>query len=217
MFASDHLTTNFVRQEMFDKVFGIPKSCLEVYKGLDAKKDEFEQLQHASLTLPRKYLVGSSLISLADIYVSTLRRNMSNKMFQTETWTQIEDLSSFFELEITRAVAETLFGSALIKQYPKIAQDFWKLETNIQHFLPGLPRLTVSGVYGIRDRLLENFKKWLQATHGGTDFGKIGQDDPVWDESRGSKYVQERDTVLAGMPSFNYQARAAEMLGMLYR
>jgi hypothetical protein len=142
---------------------------------------------------------------------------MSNKMFQLDTWTQIEDLWSFFEIDITRACNEALFGSQLMKQYPKVTQDFWKLQANVEHFIPGLPRFTVSGIYEVRDRVLERLEKWLQATHGGEDFAKLGKNDPDWDESRGSKYFQERDQVLSTLSSFGYQSRAAETLGVMQR
>ena len=211
------MTTNFQRAEMYDKVFGAAKVTIESYKNLGLNSDETDQINHAHFDLPRKYLTGSSLVSLADVYISAFRRNMSNKMFQLDSWTQIEDLWSFFEIEITRATNETLFGSALLKQYPKITQDFWKLEANVENFLPGMPRLTVSGVYDVRDKLLEGLTKWLQATHGGTDFAKVGKNDPEWDASKGSKYFQERDEVFSKMASFNYQSRASEALSVMQR
>ena len=215
--ASDKATTNFQRAEMYDKVFGVSRVALQSYKSLGIESEQTRQINYAHFDLPQKYLTGTSLASLADIYISAFRRNMSNKMFQQDSWTQIEDLWSFFEIEITRAANETLFGSALMKHYPKITQDFWKLDSNIEHFLPGLPRLTVSGVYELRDKVLEGLKKWLQATHGGTDFAKFEKDDSEWDESRGSKYFQERDAVFSGMPSHDYQSRAAEALSTMQR
>lgn len=214
--ASDQMTTVFERAEVFDKVFGAPRATLDSYNGFRTSEDT-TQVNHAHFGLPQKYLTGSSLLSLAELYISAFRRNMSNKMLQLDSWTQIEDLWSFLEIEITRATNETLFGAALMKEYPKINQDFWKLQANVEQFLPGLPRFTVSGIYDVRDRILAGLKKWLQATHGGTDFARIDTDDPEWDERRGSKYFQERDQVFTKMYSFNYQARAAEALGMMQR
>jgi hypothetical protein len=217
LLESDQLTSTFQRAEMFDKILGAPKAAIESYKNPRIKSEESERINRAHFDLPRKYLTGSSLVLLADIYISAFRHNMSNKMFQVDSWTQIQDLWSFFEIEITRATNEMLFGSALMKQYPKVTQDFWKLDANVEHFLPGLPRFTVSGVYDIRDRILEGLKEWLQATHGGTDFAKIGKDDPEWDDKRGSKYFQERDEVLSRLPFSNYQSRAAEALSVMQR
>jgi hypothetical protein len=214
---SERLTTNFQRIEVYDKVLGTPKPTLQSYGHLATDSEEFNQINNAHFNLPQKYLTGPALVSLVDVYISTFRHNMSNKMFQVESWTQVEDFWSFFQTEITRATTETLFGSALLKQYPKVTQDFWKFEAFVEHFLPGLPRLTVSSGYDVRDRLLEGLKKWLQATHGGTDFARAGEDDPIWDGTRGSRYIQERDEVFSKMPSFNYKARAAEILSVMQR
>jgi hypothetical protein len=215
--ASERVTTDFERVEVYDKVLGAPKSTLQTYKNLVADKEAFSRINSAHYDLPQKHLTGPALVSLANIYTSALSRNMSNKMFQLDSWTQIEDFWSFFETEITRVTIETLFGTALLKQYPKITQDFWKFQANVEHFIPGLPRFAVSSVDDVRDRILEGIKKWLQTTHGGTDFAKIGKDDPVWDESRGSKYIQERDEIFSKMPAFNYQGRAVEVLSVVQR
>ncbi|KAF2686921.1 cytochrome P450 [Lentithecium fluviatile CBS 122367] len=213
--AMGQLTTNFERAEVYDKVLGTPKPTIECYRRHATKSEESDQINIAHFDLPQRYLTGPALHLLADKYIAIFRHNMSNKMFQIDSWTQIEDLWSFFQIEITRATTEMLFGSTLLKQYPKVSQDFWKLEANTEHFLPGLPRFTVSSVYDVRDRLLEGLKKWLQATHGGTDFAKIDEDDPVWDENKGSKFIQERDGIFSEMPSFNYKSRAAEILNVM--
>jgi hypothetical protein len=216
IFTSDRTTTAFECAEVYDKVLGASKANIENYKLLH-NSDDTDQLNHAHFRLQQKYLTGVSMSSLADIYISAFQRNMSNKMFQLDSWTQIEDLWSFFEIDITRTCNETLFGSLLMKQYPKVTQDFWKLQANVENFLPGLPRFTVSGIYEVRDRVLEGLKKWLETTHGGEDFAKVGKDDPEWDESRGSKYFQERDQVLSTLPSFDHHSRAAEALGVMQR
>lgn len=112
---------------------------------------------------------------------------------------------------------ETLFGSALIKGQPKLVRDYWDFQSRTGEFIPGLPRFTISSAVPSRDRLLDGIKKWLQMAHGGTDFAQINDSDPVWDEKRGSKLIQECDATFAQIPSFNYQARASECLRIIHK
>ncbi|KAF2643967.1 putative cytochrome-like protein P450 [Massarina eburnea CBS 473.64] len=201
--------------EFYSKVLDAPKEAVDCYKSVGAGAEQNGKLHHARVAVPEKYFTGAALKSLTDTYISIFRRNMSNKMFQVDSWTQIEDFWSFFEIDITRATTETLFGSALLKQYPKLARDLWDFNSAIEEFLPGLPQFMVSSSVVPRDRLLNALKKWLQEKHGGTDFAKLDDQDPMWDEGKGSKFIQERDHVFANLPSFNYQARAVESLGVL--
>lgn len=198
-----------------DRVLGSPKEAVKIYQGIGTGHEDSKQVEYAQLALPQKYLTHMPLISLAEVYISTLRRNLSNKMFQVKTWTQIENVWSFFQIEITRAATETLFGSALLKQYPKVVHDFWKFAANHDDLEWVLPQFRMSSTDGIRDQLEENLKKWLQTTHGGPDFAELGDEDPIWDAQKGSRFIQERDQVFANLPSFNYQARAAETLGII--
>ncbi|KAF1962243.1 cytochrome P450 [Byssothecium circinans] len=203
--------------EFYTKVLDAPPDAINYYKSVARRDTEGDKVHHAHVTIPRKYFTGPALKALTDTYISIFRRNMSNKMFQVNSWTQIEDLWSFFEIDITRAMTETLFGSALLKQYPKLAQDLCDFNSKIEEYLPGLPRFMVSASAAPRDRLLAQLKKWLQEKHGGTDFAKIDERDPMWDENKGSKYIQERDNVFANCPAFNYQGRAVESLSVLQR
>lgn len=206
------MTARALHVQIFDKVMGSPKEALLLYGGIGEGSDEVE---HAHLTLPRQYFSGTQLTPMADVYVSTFRRNFSNKMFQTKTWTEIEDLWSFFQNEITRATIETIFGSAILKQYPRLVRDFWEFDSNIENFTRGLPRFMMPAAYTARDRLHENLKNWLQSAHKGSDFAKDGDEDPAWDSDMGSKFFQVRDTVFAKIPSLDYRARAAEALAIM--
>jgi len=206
------MTPRALHVQVFDKVMGSPKLALPLYDGIG---EGSEEVSHAHLTVPRLYLSGAPLVPVADIYIQTFRRNLSNKMFQTKSWTEIEDLWGFFQNEITRATIETIFGSTLLKQYPRLVKDFWEFDGNIDNFTRGLPRFMMPSAYTARDRLHENLKKWLQSSHKGEDFAKVGEEDPVWDSNMGSKFFQARDMVFAKIPSLDYHARAAEALAIM--
>jgi hypothetical protein len=183
----------------------------------NAKNANNELDEHARTALAQKYLTGPSLTTMVDHYVSILSRNLNDKMFQRGSWTQIEDFWSFFEQVLTRCSIETHFGSAIFKQYPGLIKDFWKFEDAIDSFIPGMPQLLVLTAHTEpRNRLLQGIGKWLKANHSGSEFAKITAEDPDWDEYKGSKFVQERDDVLA-KTSLDVEARAAEMLSVMHR
>ncbi|KAF2710181.1 putative cytochrome-like protein P450 [Pleomassaria siparia CBS 279.74] len=206
------LTPTSLNIRIYDKAMGSPKEALPLYKG---EGEGCEDISNAHLSLPRQYLSGPPLIPLADIYAATFSRNMNSKMFQTTSWTEIEDLWSFFQNDITKATIETLFGSAIFKQYPKLVKDFWEFDNSIENFTKGLPRSVIPSAYTARDRLHEHLKKWLKLTDDVKEAKKLAEQTPAWDTKMGSQFFQARDDACkrAGM---NYEARAAEALALLH-
>lgn len=212
------LTSRNSIHHMYENLYGSPKDSLKLYAGNNSNEEkETGLLKYVHSILPQKYLTGPSLAPLVDIYVSILSRNLNEKMFQVGSWTQIEDFWSFFHQVICRCTIETLLGSAILKQYPGIVKDYLKFAEAAAGFLPCLPRFLASAAYeGPRDRLLEGVVKWLKANHSGSEFAKIGDEDPVWDEHKGSKFVQERDDVFAKAEGVDLKSRAAEILSVIH-
>ena len=162
-----------------------------------------------------KYLEGSSLATMTNLYTDILSRNMNDKMFQVSSWTQIEDVWSFLEQVLTRCSVELLFGSAILKQYPGLIKDYWKFEEAIQGFLSTDDLFRTPPYKESLDRLWQGVEKWLKVNHSGTEFAKTGPNDADLDEHRGSKFIQELDDMIASsqLPS---EARIAEMLDVLH-
>jgi hypothetical protein len=208
------MTVTDFHADLYEKIMGTPGEFVQIYRDIGKGRKESDAVDHAHLTLPRQYLSGNALIPTADAYIATFRRNMSNKMIQEKSWTEIEDMWSFFENETTRATMETFFGSELLKSYPKIIRDFWEFDKNIEQLFRGLPRFMMPTAYATRDRLLNNLSTWLQSVHPGTDFAKTAEEDPEWDAKLGSKFFQARDALFANN-TFNYEARAAEALSIM--
>jgi hypothetical protein len=207
--APEQWTPKDTENHVNEVIFGYPKA--------GANNANNEKVAHARSALSQKYLTGTSLNTTIDLYASTLSRNLNDKMFQVGSWTLIEDFWSFFEQVLTRCSIETLFGSTIFQQYPGLIKDFWKFEDAIDGFVPGMPRLLLPTAHnGPRDRLLQGMGKWLKATHSGSEFAKINNDDPDWDVYKGSKFVQERDDVLAKI-GLDVEARAADMLSIVHR
>ncbi|KAF1835135.1 hypothetical protein BDW02DRAFT_496609 [Decorospora gaudefroyi] len=200
--ASKQLTAHATGSRIHDIIFGA--------------SEHYEATKHARADLTRKYLTGASLTTMTDIYVSILSHNLNDKMFQVDSWTQIEDFWSFLQQVLTRCSIETLFGSAILKTYPGLIKDYGRFEDAVESFIPGMPRLLLSAPYDEPlTRLLHGMEKWLMANHSGSEFAKISDDDPDWDEYKGSKFIQEHDDHCAKVP-LPLEARTAEMLNIIH-
>lgn len=198
-------------------MFGSPKTALNLYAGEGFAEQDRKAIEYAHTVLLQKHLTGTSLADLMDIYVSNLSRNLNDKMFQIKFWTQIEDFWSFFQQVVTRCTIETFFGSAILKEHPALLKEYWKYDDAVDGYVPGMSRLLMSTTYeGPRDQLLEGIRKWLKTNHSGSDFAKISEEDPIWDEHKGLKFVQERDDVIAKIEGIDLKARAAEILSVMY-
>ncbi|KAH7132575.1 putative cytochrome-like protein P450 [Dendryphion nanum] len=209
------MTTTDLHVRIFDKVMGAPVQAVALYKAVGTGNKQSDEVDHAHITLPRQYFTGTGVAPMANVYIRLMQRNLSTKMFQEKFWTEIEDMWSFFQNEISRATIEMLFGSSLMKQYPKIVRDFWEFDQHVETLSQGLPRFLNSSAHEARDRLRENLQRWLESAHKGSDFAKIGEEDPDWDETMGSKFLQARDSIFANIPSFDSSARAAEALAIM--
>jgi len=208
------------RRGIHEVALGFPKYVEKMYADAAVNKAEIERARAA---ITRKYLEGSSLTTTTNLYAHLLSRNMNDKMFQVGSWTQIEDVWSFFQQVLTRCSIETLFGTQIFKKYPRLTKDLWEFEDAIQGVLPALSWFTMS-LPGIPNpspykepmaRLGQGIYKWLRASHSGTEFAKTGSDDADWDEHRGSKFIQERDGLFAKAP-FSIENRTAEMLDVMH-
>ncbi|KAH7068193.1 cytochrome P450 [Paraphoma chrysanthemicola] len=215
--ASQREHISVARVEMLDKLFATSPDVLNKYSGKGASEAEKPVLENAYVALTQKYLVGESLSALAESYISILSDNLHNKMFQAGTWTQIENSWEFFRQVITRCILESLLGADIFKQYPGIVRDYWTFAEAIEGFLPGMPRYWVpSAANQVRDRLLRGIEKWLKANHSGSDFARLEEGDPLLDNQKGSKFIQERDYVLAKVEGFDMTSRAAEILSIIH-
>lgn len=215
--ASTQLTSDASNVEVAGKLLGSSRNILSFYAGEDGNEAGKEAITHARVTVPQKHLTGTSLTAINNVYISILSSNLNDKMFQVGSWTQVEDSMSFLQQVITRCSMTTLFGSAIFKQYPNIIKDYQKFSETVESFSPGMPRFILPATYEQpRNRLLQGIEKWLRVNHSGSEFAKIGDEDPVWDEYKGSKYIQERDNLFAKIDGVDLKDRAAEILGVMF-
>lgn len=212
--AKDHFRARATKVEAFDKLFGSSKADSHFRK---SEADNQEEIANSF------YISDATIASSADAYVSILSANMHNKMFQHDTWTVIEDFWSFLQLVILRCTIETLFGSALLKQYPRMVRDYISFNAAAEGFMPGMPRLMFSGVSEPRNSLYKGMETWLPTDRGesteGKESDKATSDHSNWDERTGLEFIRERYSSFNDTTKFGDQTRketAAEVLSILH-
>jgi hypothetical protein len=211
------VTPGTARLEVFDKLYGSPQKSLDYYAGRGVSEEEKAIVEYAHVKLTQKYLTGLSLSANVENYITILSENLNDKMFQVGSWTQIEDSWVFLRQVLTRCSLVSLFGKDLFKQYPSVVKDCWEFADAVEGFIPGLPRYWVPGAASqVQQRLHQGIEKWLKANHSGSEFARIAEDDPDFDDLKGSKFIQERDHVLAKLEGMDTKARAAEMLSIMH-
>jgi hypothetical protein len=209
--------------EALDKLFGSPEAAdqLRYSKAPAEKEHEARGIADRNSSIP-----DSALAATIDAYISVLSANMHDKMFQFDSWTRIEDLWSFLQLVLLRCTLDTLFGSALLKHYPRMVRDYLDFNGAVEGYLPGMPRIMISGVGNPRNRLHQGIKSWLGATCDrlrSTDtFSEAGsaKNKPLWDENMGLQPIREHYnacySVVDKLKGSKLQAMAADVLSIIH-
>lgn len=209
--AKEHLTTRAAQVEMFEKLFG-SSDAEERYHLSEVGEQEKEGVGLHSGG-GRFYVSDAALASSIDAFISNLSASMHDKMFQYDTWTGIEDIWSFLQLVLVRCIIQTLFGSALLKQYPRIVRDYLDFNAATEGFIPGMPRIMVHGAAKPRDHLLQGMKKWVEENRPAhNDKAK------AWDENEGLPVIREYVRLCHDTRKFKdnvLRTSAAEMLAVL--
>ena len=221
--APAHLSVTPAEIEALDKLFGSPEAADQLHhsKAPAEKKHEARGTADGNCGIP-----DSTLAATTDAYISVLSANMHDKMFQFDSWTRIEDLWSFLQLVLLRCTLDTLFGSALLKHYPRMVRDYLDFNGAVEGYIPGMPRIMISGVGNPRNRLHQGIKSWLEATRDRlryTDmFSEAGsaENEPLWDENMGLQSIREHYdscySVEDKSKGLKLQAMAADVLSIIH-
>lgn len=186
--ASDHLTARMARAETIDKLYGARDASHHSHQS-GAKNDP--KIDGRSSEEDRVHMSDASLTASVEAFISNLSANMHDKMFQYDTWTSIEDLWSFLQLVIVRCTIHTLFGSALLKQYPRIVRDYLEFNAAAEGFAPGMPRVMLHGAAKPRDRLLQGMGNWASKGSGQSENSNNTDKGRIWDENTGLHVVRD--------------------------
>ncbi|KAF2029796.1 cytochrome P450 [Setomelanomma holmii] len=210
MAASKELDPNpFIHEMILGQMLGSPEETIEFYKNDDG------QMDHVQMKHIRQWVTGTSLISMSKKVYERLNVNIGKEVLQNSDaeWLEIPDLFAFVQDHVTVAITETTMGTDITEQYPKMTEDQWTFMDRSIEMVTGLPRFIIPTAYNARDRLLESIKKWSRKSEALRTAGKA---DPFWDASAGSGLMQERQERYAKSDGFNEDARASQVLGLLF-
>ena len=202
--APEHLDTTAARLELFDKLFGSPEAA-----------GTHKECGTRALARMTCHFSDTTLASINDAYIAILSANMHDKMFQFDSWTRIEDLWSFFQLVLLRCTLMTFFGSALLKQYPRILRDYLDFDAAVEGFVYGMPRIMISTATKPRGRLYQGIMSWLSSNPVGSEHASSAEDELVWDEQQGLRSVHKYVNGHKDLQPDN-KAKAAEILSILH-
>ncbi|KAH7397302.1 cytochrome P450 [Pyrenochaeta sp. MPI-SDFR-AT-0127] len=199
----------FIHKKIMGALMGSPQEAIDHYTS-DKGNTDYIQTTHI-----RKHTTGSNLVSLDHRLFSSLKRSIEEVLSPPfdSAWTDISDLYAFVEHHVTRAIAETLLGSAIIESYPGLVSDLWTHIEYTDHFFMGLPRFLMPAAYAARDRLLENIKQYSKISESLHHQGAVHSE---WDPVAGSSLLQERERLYSEMPGHDEHGRAAQTLGLIY-
>ncbi|KAF2121682.1 cytochrome P450 [Lophiotrema nucula] len=214
--ASKQITPKTFHLTVFEKVLGLPKPAVEIYAADESKCKETKAVNFAHLTLNRKYMSGTALTELTELYVRALRKNLSRMNFDSRRWTTIEDIWAFFRREIPNATIEVILGPSILDMHPDIVGQFWAFDDNLQEYSRRLLRhaLTTSP-YAARDRILGSLKAWISSSQPEIPDTEAITKEAFWNPNTGSKLFRHRDSIFAGIPGMGLDGRASETLGLL--
>ncbi|KAJ8112823.1 hypothetical protein OPT61_g4897 [Boeremia exigua] len=217
--APEHLTTTTSDIETFDKLFGSPN--LERYLKRSRTSNRSDEGKGTRFP-PPSVIPDATLISTTEAYISILSANMHDKMFQLDTWTCIEDLWSFLQLVFVRCTLNTLFGSTLLKKYPRLVRDYLEFEAATEGFVHGMPRLMISGATSSRDRIHQGLRNWMVDMETNRekkqDSGESNAAGSAWSEATGMAFICEhyRAWKVDSSTEGGFKDRAAEILRIIH-
>lgn len=204
-------------------LFGAPSKILHLYEiddsGLSAKpkgstvKPE-ERLNYWLSSINHKYLSGQSLECLSRRFMSIMEHDLDKLQIGSD-WIEILDFYSFLQKLVARTAIETVMGPSILRHYPALVEDYWKVDSNIANFSWQLPKWLIPGAFRIRSHFLENIKRWQQFARGHSDDSETRSND-YFDEVMGSEWMRAREGVYANMPIMDDDSRASVMLGLLF-
>lgn len=221
--APENLTSDAAAIDALDKLFGSPAAADQFRWGPahTGRDSEAEENEDSKFRIP-----DSSLAAATDAYISIISANMHDKMFQFDSWTRIEDFWSFLQLVLLRCTLNALFGSSLLKDYPRLVRDYLTFDEAVEGYMYSTPSIMMRSAGSSRDRLHRGIRSWIKSTWEDsrkTDLfteSRSTKIDPVFDEATGLSFIRKHYDncyhLMDKFQSLKYQAMAADVLGMIH-
>ncbi|PHH62127.1 hypothetical protein CDD81_7558 [Ophiocordyceps australis] len=203
--------------------FGLPERCIKVYRaddsGSGAKPKAGSRVAPDSrvfyathkdllpgLTGPR---LGLFTRRCMDGFANHLEAYIGGDVLDAE-WRA--DLLHLFRHVLGTAMVEAHFGRALLSLREGYMDDLWKVESGLHWFARWVPRVCMPGLYGARDRMIEQLEAWYVYAREHFDEAAIdehGDWDPVW----GCGLGRDRQKTMRGVREHDDRAMASLDVG----
>ena len=175
-------------------------------------EQRIDHLTHISMG---KFIHGPGLRPLAARFTQNILRGFSD-LGINEEWTELPDLYRFVQKCIFDASVPAIFGQHLIQRNPSFCEDFWKFDAAVPDLAKDLPGWLIPGAIKARGRCLETIKKHhrflFQHEKDMIPDGKTCG----YNDLYGAEIIRYRHDMWSKMNGIDFDARAAEDLGLIW-
>lgn len=175
--------------------------------------DPHNRIDYLTFGPVTRFLSGSGMWAFWDRYELELVDQLDSLAVGSE-WTEMPDLTSLFEVQVSTANTNALCGKSMLQLTPKFLSEVWKLDRKLDLLFRGTPRIFAPGVYARRDWLLDAVKKWQDHARENFDESQLDEngDDPFW----GSKIFRDRNATFCEMDGMSFEDMASEDFGVIW-
>lgn len=160
-----------------------------------------------------EFLSGKGMDRFWYRYETNLIQRLYDRGYN-DTWTYVDNLTSFFEGDVSAAIVDALCGTYLLSRHPSFLKNLWMLDQSVDVLMRGTPRIFAPRVYAQRDGLIQAVRNWHQYARTAFHESSIDADgdDMFW----GSEILRNRNHVLSQMDGMDSFSRASADFGLIW-
>lgn len=208
---------------MLDRMFDMPAKALKLWKddsgflpkphpnSNTAPNNRIDAIIHQ---LAHDFLLSPRSSQIADRFSNLLEKRLSGLPIGSQ-WVGMDDLMEFFQLQMTSANIEALYGPILQSEQPTLCEDFWLFNRHIGALCKQFPKWTVNWTVpqacAARARILRTIKHWQSRM-----LGKSNSDEKLPDAYWNADFIRKWHDKLTGMDGFDENAVASLYFSMLW-
>jgi hypothetical protein len=225
IFRNSSNLTNGPYRRFVSSSFGVPKYFQTFFAedtsgishtphaGSNVKPEHrIDYLMHTFIV---QYMTGNGLASMADRFAINMMKQLES-FSKSSPPTPRHDLYVFVQNHIFNASISALFGKAIFDLNPNFCSNFWKFEDGLPDLAKGYPRLLLRSQYKARDQCLAQVHKWHRFLETRHHNDRISSQSEDYDDTFGSRIVQQRHGAFDKMDVMKSDARASEDLALIW-
>jgi hypothetical protein len=133
---------------------------------------------------------------------------------ETGEWVEYPDLYRFIRTMVTKTATDAFFGPELLRNHPRLEQDFWEYDSNVPFFAKRIPRWMYPGPYKIRDRCYSALESWRANAFKNCE--KEDSKIPEWSSHAGLRINTIRDNMFNRFKEWTQNARANSDFSLMF-